>query len=134
MEATSALTMPERSDCRWVGMTYSKVKTAFTVGDGEKLCVVIAIGYGTTQGAVHKSKKPEDVMKVSSDSVPDWFMRGVCAALLAPIAMNQQKFTFSLSGNEVAAKAGMGFFSKVDLGIAKCHFELAAGNANFNWK
>lgn len=34
----------------WVAMTYSKIKTAFTVEKGEKLCAVIALGYGKTQG------------------------------------------------------------------------------------
>ena len=36
-----------------------------------------------------------------------WFIRGVDAALLAPTAMNQQKFVFSLDGNTVTAKAGV---------------------------
>ena len=30
----------------WVAMTYSKIKTAFQVEKGEKLCIVIALGYG----------------------------------------------------------------------------------------
>ena len=47
--------------------------------------------------------------------------------------MNQQKFIFSLNGNKVSAKAGIGFYSKIDLGIAKCHFELGAGRDNFEW-
>ena len=64
---------------------------------------------------------------------PAWLVRGVDAALLAPTAMNQQKFVFSLSGSTVAAKAGLGFYSKVDLGIAKYHFELGAGTENFQW-
>ena len=41
--------------------------------------------------------------------------------------MNQQKFVFSLDGNVVRAEAGTGFYSKIDLGIAKYHFELGAG-------
>ena len=118
----------------WVGLTYSKVKTAFEVKEGEKLCAVIAVGYGTSPGVARKSKKPEEVMKVAGGSAPEWFLKGIRAALLAPTAMNQQKFTFSLSGNEVSAKAGIGFFRKVDLGIVKCHFELAAGKAHFVWK
>ena len=118
----------------WVGLTYSKVKTAFEVKAGEKLCAVIAVGYGTSPGVARKSKKPEEVMKVAGDSAPEWFLKGIRAALLAPTAMNQQKFTFSVSGNEVSAKAGIGFFRKVDLGIVKCHFELAAGKAHFVWK
>lgn len=32
----------------WVAMTYSKVKTAFQIAPGEKLCLVIAVGHGTT--------------------------------------------------------------------------------------
>ena len=41
--------------------------------------------------------------------------------------MNQQKFTFARSGEKVTAKAGMGFYTKIDLGIAKYHFALASG-------
>lgn len=110
----------------WVGLTYSKIKGAFQVGAGEKLCCVIAIGYGSTQGSSHKSKAIEAVSKTDG-AVPDWFRKGVEAALLAPTAVNQQKFEFVLTGDQVSAKAGMGFYSKVDLGIVKYHFELGAG-------
>lgn len=116
----------------WVAMTYSKVKTAFTVGDNEKLCCVIALGYGKTQGAAHQSKPKSAVMK-AAEPVPDWFERGVAAALLAPTAMNQQKFLFTLDGKKVAAKGGLGFYAKIDLGIAKYHFEMGAGKDNFRW-
>lgn len=116
----------------WVAMTYRKVKTAFQVKEGEKLCLVIALGYGKTQGNPHKSKSRESVMKPVA-APPDWFLRGVDAALLAPTAMNQQKFLFSCNGNTVSAKAGVGFYSKIDLGIAKCHFEIGAGKENFRW-
>lgn len=118
----------------WVGLTYSKVKAAFEVKEDEKTVAVIAIGYGTTQGVTRKSKSAEEVMKVAEVSTPEWFIRGVNAALLAPTALNQQKFSFSLSGNVVTAKAGFGFFRKVDLGIVKYHFEIGAGTENFVWK
>lgn len=116
----------------WVALTYKKVKTAFQVLPGEKLCLVIALGYGKTQGVPHKSKAPEAVMNVEGEA-PDWFRRGVQAALLAPTAMNQQKFMFTLKGSTVTAKAGAGFYSKVDLGIVKYHFELGAGTDRFQW-
>lgn len=117
----------------WVAMTYSKIKTAFTVDAGEKLCVVISLGYGKTQGTGHgKSKTFEEVTKISGE-VPAWFRSGVEAALLAPTAMNQQKFLLTLSGSQVTAKAGVAFYSKVDLGIVKYHFELGAGKENFSW-
>ena len=116
----------------WVAMTYSKVKAAYAVAPGEKLCIVIALGYGENQGVPHKSKAASQISQAEG-TPPDWFQAGVSAALLAPTAMNQQKFTFSLDGSRVTAKAGVGFYSKIDLGIAKYHFELGAGTGHFVW-
>lgn len=116
----------------WAALTYSKVASAFTVNVGEKLCAVIAIGYGKTQGVPHKSKSIEKVSKTDGPA-PDWFISGVEAALLAPTAINQQKFYFTLNGTKVSAKAGVGFYTKIDLGIVKYHFELGAGTENFSW-
>ncbi|MGN1115748.1 MAG: nitroreductase family protein [Candidatus Ornithomonoglobus sp.] len=118
----------------WVALTYSKIKTAFQIDKGEKLCVVIAVGYGTTQGAAHKSKPIDSVINTADSAVPAWFKAGTEAALLAPTAMNQQKFTFALNGNKVSAKAGAGFYSRLDLGIVKYHFEIGAGAENFKWE
>ena len=94
--------------------------------------LVIAIGYGATAGTDHRGKTAEQVMR-TAENPPQWFQNGINAALLAPTAMNQQKFTFSLDGKKVTAKAGTGFYTKVDLGIAKAHFELGAGKENFTW-
>ena len=116
----------------WVAMTYSKGKAVFQLDQDEKVCLVIAVGYGETEGTAHKVKSRERVMKVQG-TPPEWFIRGINAALLAPTAMNQQKFVFSLDGNTVSAKAGMGFYSRIDLGIAKYHFEIGAGTENFQW-
>ncbi len=116
----------------WVALTYSKIKGAYQVGPNEKLHLVIAVGHGATQGAAHRSKAMSDLCRVSGD-VPDWFRRGMEAALLAPTAMNQQKFAFSLDGSRVSARAGRGPYSKVDLGIVKYHFEAGAGRENFEW-
>ena len=110
----------------WVALTYSRAKTVCRVNEGEKLVLVIAIGYGKTQGVPRKSKTPDKVC--SSDSpAPEWFYRGIDAALKAPTALNQQKFFFTLKNGTVTAKAGLGFYTKLDLGIAKYHFELASG-------
>ncbi|HIX63769.1 MAG TPA: nitroreductase [Candidatus Mediterraneibacter colneyensis] len=116
----------------WVAMTYSKIKTAFTIDNGEKLCIVISLGHGTSQGVPHKSKAVTDVTKTDG-ILPGWFKAGAEAALLAPTAMNQQKFLFTLKDGKVAAKAGFGFYTKIDLGIAKYHFEIGAGAENFKW-
>lgn len=110
----------------WVAMTYKKIPGAFSIAAGEKLTVVIALGYGKTQGISHGSKTPAQVSRAGADA-PDWFLTGVEAALLAPTAMNQQKFTLTYENGKVTAKAGVGFYAKIDLGIVKYHFEVASG-------
>jgi len=116
----------------WVAMTYSKVPSAFSAGEGEKLCAVIAVGYGKTQGSGHRVKSIREVTE-GEPPFPEWFVSGVEAALLAPTAMNQQKFRFALHGNRVSATAGSGFYTKLDLGIVKYHFAMGAGADAFTW-
>ena len=113
------------SSC-WVGMSYSKSKSDAVVQRGEKYNSVIALGYAAKPGHAHRSKPIEKVAKL--DNTPDWFKAGVESALLAPTAVNQQKFYFEYLGeNRVKARTSLlGFFLKVDLGIAKYHFEIGA--------
>lgn len=117
----------------WVGLTFKKIPEAMQIGDGEKLVIVIAIGYGKTQGVQHKSKDTGKVSNLTPDS-PVWFRNGMQAVMLAPTAVNQQKFVFTQNGNKVSVKAGFGPFSKVDLGIVKYHFEAGAVKENFEWQ
>ena len=117
----------------WVAMSYRKIPGAFAVDEGEKLTVVIALGYGKTQGTAHKSKMTEQVCGNTGADTPGWFWAGVEAALLAPTAMNQQKFRSSYADGKVTAAPGKGFYTRVDLGIAKYHFEIGAGKENFRW-
>ena len=116
----------------WVKLTYKRIPGAFSVGEGEKLVCVIALGYGKTQGKQHRSKSLSAVMEGSDH--PNWFIRGVECALLAPTAVNQQKFRFTREGQLVSAIAGRGSCTKIDLGIVKYHFEIGAGKENFEWK
>ncbi len=110
----------------WVGLTHGKSKAV--IEKGEKLVIIIALGYGKTQGAAHKSKPMEKLSSVKGD-MPDWFKTGMEGAMLAPTAVNQQKFLISYNSSKLTAKVnGTGFFSKVDLGIVKCDFELASGH------
>lgn len=110
----------------WVAMTYKKIPNAFKIDKGEKLTIVISLGYGKTQGVNHKIKSAEQVSNISAET-PEWFKAGVEAALLAPTAMNQQKFKLTYADGKVMAKAGVGFYTKIDLGIVKYHFEVASG-------
>lgn len=110
----------------WVAMTHGKSKAL--IDSGEKLACIIALGYGETQGIPHKSKAPEEVCNCA-ENMPKWFADGIEAALLAPTAMNQQKFYFELKDEEVTLKVkGTGFYTKLDLGIVKYHFESASGH------
>ena len=131
----------------WVGLSYSKVPGTYELDEGEKIACYIAIGYGETQGVGHKIKTVEQVSrsvvsssKNTSDITPSWFKKGVEAALLAPTAVNQQKFSFEYVGmdnnrHQVRAKKGFSMigYTKMDLGIAKYHFEIGAGKDNFIW-
>ncbi len=108
----------------WVAMTHGKSNA--TIRAGEKLACVISLGYGVTQGTAHTNKTVEQLCDCASD-MPDWFSKGMEAVLLAPTAMNQQKFYFTLDQGTVSAKAGKGFYTKMDLGIVKYHFEIVTG-------
>lgn len=117
----------------WVGLTYSKRKLDIRVGKDEKLVCVLALGYGADQGVAHESKPMEELCDCDGD-MPEWFRNGMEAAMLAPTAMNKQKFRFTLNGDgKVSAKTAGGPYTEVDLGIAKLHFELGAGKDNFQW-
>ena len=111
----------------WTALTFNKKKVKELVPAGEALCMVIALGYGETQGHEHKSKSMFDVIDVKG-GMPEWFVAGVESALKAPTAMNQQKFCFMLENDEPSVRVkGLGTFTKVDLGIVAYHFEAATG-------
>lgn len=109
----------------WVALTHGKSKAV--VNKGEKTLCLISLGYGATQGVEHKSKPIQELCNCS-EKMPDWFFNGMQAALLAPTAMNQQKFYFELLPNEsVKISCGKGFYTELDMGIVKYHFETVSG-------
>ena len=111
----------------WAALTFNKKKVRELIPEGESLCMVIALGYGETQGRQHKSKDASKVQELAGET-PDWFKQGLEAALLAPTAVNQQKFCFSIEAGEPTARVkGIGSCTRVDLGIAALHFELGSG-------
>ena len=116
----------------WVALTHGKSKAV--VNDGEEEVIIISLGYGETQGTARKSKTVLDVSNITPDS-PEWFGKGVEAALLAPTAINQQKFKFTAVDDRVYLESGhIGPCLKIDLGIVRCHFDLGAGRENFEWE
>ena len=114
----------------WAGISYKKRNVKAIINKGEKLYLLIAMGYGKHLGHKRKSKTFEEVTSLTSwgnKQIPDWFKKGVEYSLLAPTAMNQQKFCFKLiDENTVELKKGLGFYSKTDIGIVKYHFEVGA--------
>ena len=123
----------------WVALTFKKRLVRKMIAKDDKLVIVIALGHGATQGTPRKSKVADAVSRCQGEP-PAWFARGVELALLAPTAMNQQKFRFELLDGDVEedkprmkATAGLGSYTDIDLGIAKLHFELGAGAGNFEW-
>ena len=134
----------------WVGLSYKKIPDTYVLDEGEVIKAYIAIGYGETQGSSHKIKTIEQVnrtdvrtlgsSKNASDITPLWYTKGIEAALLAPTAVNQQKFSFEYVGTNngrhlVRAKKGISMigYTQIDLGIARYHFEIGAGREHFDW-
>lgn len=125
----------------WAGLSYRKVKDTYELDGGEKISCYIAIGYGENQGRSHKIKSVDEVSNAGNDT-PSWFVEGVEAALLAPTAVNQQKFRFEYlppqqPGEKARVLAKRTFsvvgYTKIDLGIAKYHFEIGASPTRFTW-
>lgn len=115
----------------WVAGTYGKGKCKADKNTGEKIVCVIALGYGETNGVPHKSKPLNKLCKVSEADfadTPAWFKEGLEAAILAPTALNQQKFIVSLEGDEVVITTKRGPMTQLDLGIVKYNFEAASGH------
>ena len=109
----------------WAG-TFNAKNLPAEINDGEKAVIVIAIGYGANEGKQHKSKSVEQVIMGKGEK-PYWFNYGVEMALLAPTAINQQKFEIGLNDDgTVYFEDKGGPYSKVDIGIVKYHFEVGA--------
>ncbi len=125
----------------WAGLSYSKIPGTYELEEGEKIACYIALGIGQNPGSGHKVKQAKEVSN-ASDVTPKWFKKGIEAALLAPTAVNQQRFFIEYLGHKdfsklplVSAKPTFSMigYTKMDLGIVKYHFELGAGKENFEW-
>ena len=119
----------------WVALNYSKISAKKHGGlqNGDKVVCVISLGYGKTQGVMHRFKNPDKLIEVKGE-MPEWFKNGFEMAKYAPTAMNQQQWKLTLKGDKVKAKALLGPYSKVDLGIVKYHFEVGATKDSSIWE
>lgn len=120
----------------WVGLTYKRIPGTYRLNPGERVHCVISLGYGETPGVQHPMRSRERFFEAEGP-LPDWFIAGLDAALLAPTAINQQKFKFILlSDGRVEARAlrSLAGYTRTDLGIARYHFEIGAAPERVNWK
>ncbi len=116
----------------WVAGTYHKRKVKAVLDKGEKLYGVIPFGYGKTPGKPHKPRKLGRYIR-AEDPLPQWFLAGVCAAMLAPTALGLQSFKFILRGDHSVKLRSYGFCRKLNRGILKYHFEQGAGGDFSHW-
>lgn len=113
----------------WVALTFNKNRVKKFINSNQSLVCVIALGYGDEEGHVHKNKDISKIVTNTDDLDIEWFKKGVIASLLAPTALNQQKFKIQRTDNKaIISISGFGPYARVDLGIVKYHFETASGH------
>lgn len=120
----------------WVGGTFDRNSALVELADGEMLVCVITIGHSEElsfkekmvhQMVARKSKTIAEML-VSDVKVPSWVTEGLMAVQKAPSAVNHQPVQFDYkSGVLKASVVDDGKFNLIDFGIAKVHFEVAAG-------
>ncbi len=106
---------------------------AFEIADGERHVLSLAIGYSETDGKGPKPAKAEDLSEMTG-TAPEWFYEGMKYAAMSPTAGNQRLFRIKWDGKNVSISSVPGFLEKVDLGIAKYHFEVGSGKDHNIWK
>lgn len=115
----------------WVATQCTTVPAEVSVGPNERFVMCIAIGTSDQNGTDHKVKSIADLSEVTG-TAPEWFAKGMEYAQLAPTAGNQQLFTIHWDG-KLSITTRPGHLEKVDVGIAKYHFELGAGISHDTW-
>ncbi len=117
----------------WLDTQPKNETDAFEIAEGERHVLSLAIGFSEMEGKGPKGKTPEEMSEVEGEA-PEWFAEGMKYAVLAPTAGNQQLFKIKWDGENVSISSVPGFLEKVDLGIAKYHFEVGSGKGHDIWK
>ena len=112
-------------------------RSSIKIGSDEELVCVVTVGNinekptvteNVLRKLIHRKVKPISE-RLTSDvtPIPNWVLNGMEAVLLAPSAINSQKPVFAYTGGVVTASVADTYkLDLVDLGIAKCHFDIAA--------
>jgi len=126
----------------WVGGTFNKSKIPFKLAKNERIACLITVGKVADapnlrekliHNLTHRKTKTAAELFESKGEVPDWFWQGINAVMRAPSSMNSQPIVFDYSDDVVSAVNNGNFkhMNSIDLGIAKLHFELAAGGGSW---
>ena len=112
----------------WVALTFDRDKVPVVLDKNEVVYCVITVGYGFKNGKERPTKTATEVVCCDVAGTPQWFNLAVEACLLAPTARNLQRFKIVCQlGQYGIVESEEGPYSKIDLGIVKCHFELIEG-------
>lgn len=126
----------------WVGGTYDKHDCLCHIAEGETLVCVIAVGHvaeekeksGLLRRLMGRRVRSADALSANGSAAPDWFAAGMAAVTKAPSSVNRQPYRFRWTENGVcAALTARDTLARVDLGIAKFHFELGAHGGSWEW-
>ena len=126
----------------WVGGSLDRRLCPLPLAENEEIVCTIALGPVQEKdsprekliyGVIHrKTKSIEEMMETDAPPPPPWFLEGMKAAQKAPSAVNRQPVKFSYKNGQVTAGVESGgTVSAMDLGIAKLHFELGAGQGKW---
>lgn len=125
----------------WVGGTFNRSRCACTIHEDETLVLIITVGAIPTKKPLrenaiyklaHRGTKSLEQLYTCDTPVPDWFLKGIKSVQKAPSAVNLQPVLFHFEKDQVWAEVkNTNLYQLVDLGIAKLHFELGAGNGTF---
>ncbi|MGI6257785.1 MAG: nitroreductase family protein [Anaerovoracaceae bacterium] len=125
----------------WVGLELDEEGMGCKLKKDEVLKCVIAFGNVKNAPTIRekliykgihmrKSKEIKDML-VSETKVPNWVVEGMRCVVKAPSARNRQPVMFYYSSGSVMAKVKED--ELYDLGIAKLHFEIGAGQGEWEF-
>lgn len=125
----------------WVGASYDKCSNIFKISEDERMVCVITIGNVEMQKGIkekiiykmiHHSTKAIESFYECDKQPPEWFIKGIEAVQKAPSALNKQPVKFKYFDGKVTAEVDDSeSYRLIDLGIAKCHFDIVA-DGRFN--
>lgn len=122
----------------WTGGSRRLSASSAQVDKGEKLVIVIAVGYGVDNGKERETRPLEELCTVPDglDNAPEWFISGMKAAQVAPTGFNRQKFRIILhdDGTCEARDTALIKLTDVDVGTVMYNFEVGARPHTVTWR